>query len=57
MNIFIHTDDPKKAFALAKDILNEEDLKAMLVAYRDFDSEKYAVIWPENSDVAFRVKK
>lgn len=56
MNIFIHTDDPKRAFILAKNVLTEKDLKIISVAYRDFDGEEYLVIWPENFSDDFRVK-
>lgn len=56
MNIFIHTDDPKQAFTLVKDVLTEKDLKTVSVAYRNFDSEEYLMIWPENSNAEFRVK-
>lgn len=56
MNIFIHTDEPKQAFTLAKEVLSEKELKVVSVAYRDFDSEEYSVIWPENFHGEFRVK-
>lgn len=56
MNIFINTDDPKQAFTLARDVFNEEELKIVSVAYKDFDSEEYSVIWPESFSGEFRVK-
>jgi len=56
MNIFINTDDPNGAFTLAKDILMEADLKTILVAYRDFDSEEYVFMWPENFSGEFWIK-
>ncbi|HIF49968.1 MAG TPA: ABC transporter [Thiotrichaceae bacterium] len=56
MNIFINTDDPNEAFTLAKDVLIEADLKTILVAYRDFESEEYVFIWPEKFSGEFRIK-
>jgi len=55
MNIFIHTDTPKEAFTLAKNVLTEKELKTVTVAYREFNREEYSVLWPEHSNVEFRV--
>ena len=56
MNIFIHTNDPKEAFELAKNTLSEKDLETILVAYRDMKGSEYSLIWPESFDDEFKIK-
>ena len=54
MNIFIHTDKPDEVFEIAKSILATTNINEVVVAYRDFDSEDYEVIYPANYKKAFR---
>ena len=56
MNIFIFTNNPNEAFELAKNTLSEKDLNKIMVAFRDINSDKYSVIWPENYNGDFRIK-
>ncbi|MCH8104490.1 MAG: ABC transporter [Proteobacteria bacterium] len=56
MNIFIHTDNPREAFRLARDVLSKADLETIVVAFREMTGEDYSVIWPENFDSEFGVK-
>jgi len=55
MNIFIHTDNPAEAFMLARGVLSKEDLEEISVAFREFDSDKFTLLWPENTDKKFKV--
>ena len=56
MNIFIHTDNPREAFHLARDVLSKADLETIVVAFREMTGEDYSVIWPENFGSEFGVK-
>jgi len=56
MNIFIFTNNPNEAFKLAKNTLSEKDLNKIMVAFREINSDKYSVIWPENYNGDFRIK-
>ena len=56
MNIFIHTNDPNKAFGLAKNVLSDKELNTISAAYRKTEDEKYSVIWPENFNGEFRIR-
>ncbi len=49
MNIFILTDNPKKAFDEVRGILGSRDFWVdARVAYRDVAGNKYTVIWPKD---------
>ena len=56
MNIFVITDNPDEAFKLAKNTLSEKDLSKIMVAFRELNSDKYSVIWPDNYNGEFRIK-
>ena len=48
MNIFIHTDEPARAFERAKLLLDpRKDLDEMKAGYRDFDQDEYIAIFPQ----------
>lgn len=56
MNIFIQTEDPKKAFDEIKHILGSKDFWIdARVAYREITGSNYTAIWPENL-TSFKVK-
>ena len=47
MNIFIHTDHPKLAFEQICRIIGSKDFMAdMKVAYREFNSDTYTILFP-----------
>jgi hypothetical protein len=49
-NIFVHTDDPHRAFEEIRTILSEDKLWVdTRIAYRHFDADDYTVIWPEGT--------
>jgi len=49
VNIFIHTDDPKRAFKKVKTILgNRECMIDVRVAYREFSKSEYTILWPRD---------
>ncbi len=54
-NIFIDTNDPLRAFALAKQVVNPKEHPMLKAAYRSFEEEDYKLIWPENSNDEFNV--
>jgi hypothetical protein len=54
-NIFISTDDPRKAFQKAKEILGHLDLNELRAAFRLKDGDEYTVLWPPELR-AFSVK-
>jgi len=56
MNIFIHTNDPTEAFKISKNALSKKDLEIVTVAFRELNSDKYSVLWPENFDGEFTIK-
>ena len=57
MNIFIHTDEPKRTFERIRPLVaKREMLRNLVAAYREFSAEEYVVLWPVGSDVKFRVK-
>lgn len=45
-NIFIFTDAPEKSFNAIKPELTFEELKAIRVAYRPSNSNKFTILWP-----------
>ena len=48
VNIFIHTDDPKRAFTEAKAVLGTRDFWVdAKVAYREMDGSEYTILWPK----------
>jgi hypothetical protein len=55
-NIFVLTEDPRGAFALALPVLNEcEVLATMRAAFRDIEGENYTVVWPRDFQGSFVV--
>ncbi len=49
INIFVRTNEPKRAFEEVKSILGRQDLWSNIrVAYRELDATKYTIIWPKN---------
>jgi len=49
VNIFIRTDDPKRAFNEVKAILGSRDFWVdARVAYREVAGSEYTILWPEN---------
>jgi hypothetical protein len=55
MNIFIDTDDPVAAFAIAKTVVNPADYPLLKAACRAFEDEDYKLLWPENSRGDFKL--
>jgi hypothetical protein len=54
-NIFIHTDDPRRAFEEIRTILTGHGLWAEArIAYRQIDGAEYIVVWPQG-DTTFKV--
>ena len=48
MNIFVRTNDPKKAFDQAKAILSKDDAwKDIRAAYREVSKNAYTILWPK----------
>ena len=55
-NIFIFTPDPAATFQRMRPVLERaRQLKAVTVAFREVDGERYTVIWPEGSQRGFRI--
>jgi len=51
VNIFIHTDDPQRAFAEVKAVLGSRDFWIdARVAYRELDKGEYTILWPTDLD-------
>jgi hypothetical protein len=49
-NIFVHTDDPRRAFEEIRTILSGHKLWSdTRIAYRHIDGDEYTVIWPEGA--------
>ncbi len=47
-NIFVDTDDPRRAFEEIKSILSEHSLWSdARIAYRHVDGTEYHVLWPQ----------
>jgi hypothetical protein len=55
MNLFIDTDDPQAAFALARQIIDPVRYPALKAAFRAFDEDDYTLIWPEGSTEEFQL--
>ncbi len=50
MNIFIHANDPHRAFEEIQTILSGHKLwPDAVVAYRQIDGSEYTVLWPEGT--------
>jgi len=57
MNIFVHTDEPKRTFERIHPVVdNREIVQNFVAAYREFSAEEYTVLWPVGSDKQFRIK-
>jgi hypothetical protein len=51
-NIFVHTNDPQRAFEEIRAILSGHKLwPATRIAYRQMDGSKYTVIWPKGATI------
>jgi hypothetical protein len=47
VNIFIHTDDPERAFQEVKSFLSRHPgWSGVRAAHRNFEAEDYTIIWP-----------
>lgn len=56
LNLFVLTTDPVATFERAKPLLAEASLLHKVGgAYQDLRSDKYIVVWPENSAEAFTI--
>jgi hypothetical protein len=55
MNIFIDTNDPAGAFALAKTVVDPAKYLMLKAAFRAFEDDDYQLIWPEASDEEFHL--
>ena len=56
INIFVFTADPVVTFERAKMLLSDASLLDKVgSAYRDLQSDKYTVIWPESSAEVFTI--
>ena len=56
MNIFIHTDEPKKVFGMIRPVMGKRRLVENLVAaYREMAGEDYTVVWPIGFTKQFRI--
>jgi hypothetical protein len=56
MNIFIHTDEPKKIFEMIRPVVTKRKLIENLVAaYRERTGEEYTVVWPIGFTKQFRI--
>jgi hypothetical protein len=49
-NIFVHTDDPRRAFEEIQTILSGHKLwPDVVIAYRQMDGTEYRVLWPQGT--------
>ena len=56
MNIFVHTDEPKRIFEKIRPVVARREMFQNLVAaYREFSAEEYVVLWPVGSDKQFKI--
>ena len=56
MNIFIHTDEPKKVFETIRPVVAKRKLiESLVAAYRELTGEDYTVIWPIGFTKQFRI--
>ncbi|OEU65216.1 MAG: hypothetical protein BBJ57_12010 [Desulfobacterales bacterium PC51MH44] len=57
MNIFIHTNDPRKTFQEALQVLiNANMISNLNSGYRDFDQDDYIMLWPGDSSEPFELR-
>lgn len=56
MNIFIHTDTPEEAYTKAKGVLNKVAPIDYIAAFREFEGDKYSVLYPKEFKGEFCVK-
>jgi hypothetical protein len=57
MNIFIHTDEPKKIFETIRPVVAKRKLiENPVAAYRERTGEDYTVVWPIGFLKQFRIK-
>lgn len=52
-NIFIDTNDPIAAFALAREAVSLAEYPTLRAGYRSFDEDDYRPLWPEDSTEPF----
>lgn len=51
MSVFVHTDEPKRAFDRAIKLLgSRRDLQELKAGDRDFDEDEYVAIYPKGLD-------
>ena len=56
MNIFIHTDEPNKAFETIRPVVAKRKLiEKLTAAYRERTGEDYTVVWPIGFTKNFRI--
>ena len=56
MNIFIHTDEPEAAFAIAKQAIFPVELPKLKAAFRSLDNDEYTCLWPVQGCGEFRLQ-
>jgi hypothetical protein len=55
-NIFILTSDPKAAFGVVRQVLQQQErLGALTAAFRSVNGEKCTILWPEDSTREFTI--
>lgn len=54
-NIFIDTNDPLETFGRLRKGLRLKRYLGLKVAYRPQDSDEFTLLWPENSEEAFKL--
>jgi hypothetical protein len=55
MNLFINTNDPKKAFEKIKKVLLSEASSQFKAAFREVEASSYTILWPERYEREFKV--
>jgi hypothetical protein len=56
MNIFVHTDEPKRTFEAIRPVVAKRKLiETLVAAYRERIGEDYTVIWPIEFTKQFRI--
>jgi hypothetical protein len=54
-NVFVHTNDPIGAFALAREVINPTKYPLLKAGFRLFDEDEYTLIWPPDSNESFNL--
>jgi hypothetical protein len=55
-NIFVHSDTPGESFAqLRPALVAAQQLAHVRVAYREFGSDSFCLVWPEGEQAQFRI--